>query len=501
MPAQTVVVAGWGQVTQPKHLETKAKDPMGLMAQASWTAAGMLKNPKCFAAVDGLFAVKSLSAYYKTPALDLARQLGLNPKVSLESHIGGNSPQALINRAAGMIARKELNMVLVAGAEAYVPRGNDEAGKRDGNALLKGVPEDYKADDASGATPLEIRYGIEHPIHGFPLFETALWAESGLDLKTYMTKTAAMWAGFSRVAKDNPYAWSRTPRSPEEILTVSKQNRPISFPYPKYMNSFVTVDQGAAVILMSEELADDLCPSAGNRIYFCGGGSARDRQPYIIQKTDFTVSHPLKAASDQAFEVSGVHLDQIEAFDLYSCFPCAVNMAKKMLGIADEDPRPLTLTGGLGFFGGPGNNYNLHAVATLCEQIYSGRLQTGMVTALGWFLQKHAAGIYSALPPQKALDAMGLEDEKGHLAGPPPMDIDPDPAGNGCIETYTIVYNVDQTPAYAVIYGKTEAGKRFIARSLDTPETYNRLSGSPMVGRRVSLEHDPDLSMTVAGFK
>ncbi len=500
MPAQTVVVAGWGQVTQPKHLETKAKDPMGLMVQASGLAAGMLKSPKCFAAVDGLFAVKSLSACYNTPAVDLARQLGLNPKVTMESRIGGNSPQSMINRAAGMIARKELSMVLVAGAEAYVPRGNDPARERTGNALLKGIPKDYKGEDASGAMPVEIRYGIEHPIHGFPLFETALWAESGLDLKTYMSKTAAMWAGFSRVAKDNPYAWSRTPRSPEEILTVSERNRPISFPYPKYMNSFVTVDQGAAVILMSEQLANDLCPAKGTRVYFCGGGSAKDRQPYIIQKTEFTVSHPLKAAADQAFAVSGSSLDRIEAFDLYSCFPCAVNMAKKMMGITDEDPRPLTLTGGLGFFGGPGNNYNLHAVATLCEKIYSGRLKTGMVTALGWFLQKHAAGIYSALPPQRALDAMGLEDERDNLAGPPPMDIDPDPAGNGIIDTYTIVYNVNQTPAYAVIYGKTEAGKRFIARSLATPQTYAQLSGTSMVGARVSLEQEQGSGLTIAQF-
>jgi len=490
-----VVVAGWGQITQPKELSTPRKAPMGMMVQASETAAGMLKTPNLLQTVDGILAVKSLSAYYENPARELADRIGASPKVHFESHIGGNSPQTLINRAAGMIARKELNMVLVAGAEAYVPTGPCEK-KED--VLLQGIPEGYDGDDASGATPLEVRYGIVHPMHGFPLFETALWADSGLEIEPYLTRVAQFWSRFSRTAATHPHSWTHTPKSPEAILTQSPQNRPIAFPYTKLLNSFVTVDMGAAVILMSEEHARAHGSPQRKTVYFCGGGYARDRQPFMIDKTDFTSSPPLKAAVDKALHRSGLTLNDMEAFDLYSCFPSAVSIARKMLNINLEDPRPITLTGGLGFFGGPGNDYNLHAVATLCDRIASGQTTTGMTTALGWFMQKHAAGIYSALPPKKNLAQMDIEDQKDFLAGPAPLKLDPSPSGTGIIETYTIVYNRDHSPAYAVLYGKTEKGLRFIARTVDDPAVYQTLSTRNMVGERVSLGLDQEKDLTLA---
>ncbi|WDP89707.1 MAG: hypothetical protein HUN04_08255 [Desulfobacter sp.] len=491
-----VVVVGWGQTTQPKNVESAAQGPMGLMVQAALSAARKLKHPECLPAVDGIFIVKSLSAFYPDPARELAGRIGAAPKFLFESEIGGNSPQTLVNKAAAMIARNELNMALVAGAEAYVPRTPGEV--RSDNALLKGIPEDYKGEDAQGVTPLEARYGIRHPIHGFPLFETALWAASGKEIGPYLKDVAGFWAGFSRAAAAHPYSWTKTPKTPEEILRPTPQNRPIAFPYTKYMNSFVTVDMGAAVILMSAEYARSHGAARGRRVYFCGGGFAKDRQPYMIDKTDFTSSPPLAAAARKALHRSGLTISDMDAFDLYSCFPCAVSIAKKMLGITAEDPRPMTLTGGLGFFGGPGNNYNLHAVATLCGRIADGQATTGMATALGWFMQKHAAGIYSAIPTKNSLAEMDREDENDFLAGDSPMEVDPAPTGRGIIETYTIVYRRDQIPEYAVIYGRTEKGLRFIARAPDDPAVYHRLSHENMVEKTVSLAPEPESGLTLA---
>ena len=492
-----VVVAGWGQITQPKNLiEKPAKTPMGMMEAASRAAAKTLKAPEQICNVDGILVVKSLSAYYENPADELAARLGASPKFTFESRIGGNSPQTLINRAAGMIARNELNMVLVAGAEAYVPRSRNT--KKLDSALLQGLPEGYDGDDASGVTPLEARYGIEHPMQGFPLFETALWAESGLGLDIYLEQVAQFWSSFSRVAASHPYAWSKQAKTPEEIITPTTLNRPIAFPYTKYMNSFVTVDQGAAIILMSEEYASIHGSAQGRTVFFCGGGYAEDRQPFMIQKTDFTSSPPLKAAVDKALDRSGFSLSDMDCFDLYSCFPCAVTIAKKMLGIPADDPRALTLTGGLGFFGGPGNNYNLHAVATLCEMISTSKVKTGLTTSLGWFMQKHAAGIYSALPPKNALGDMDIRDREDFLAGPEPIEIDPNPTGQGIIETYTIVYNRNQSPAYAVLYGKTKKGLRFIARTKETPDVYQQLSTNNMVGKSVDLSFDKEKNLNIA---
>ncbi|MCG8619320.1 MAG: hypothetical protein MI802_24125, partial [Desulfobacterales bacterium] len=299
-----VVVAGWGQITQPKDIKTPADDPMGIMVKASVAAAERLKKPRHLSEVDGILIVKSLSAYCPEPAGDLAACIGAKPKFLFESRIGGNSPQTLINRAAGMIARGELNMALVAGAEAYVPRNetvprSPEATQRD-SALLQGIPEDYNGDDASGVTPLETKYGIEHPMHGFPLFETALWAASGKSIEAHTRQVAEFWSDFSRTAASHPFAWTKQVRTPEEILTPTAQNRPIAFPYTKFMNAFVTVDQGAAVILMAEDYAEKFGAARGKPVFFCGGGYAEDRQRYMIDKTDFTQSPPLKAAVDKA---------------------------------------------------------------------------------------------------------------------------------------------------------------------------------------------------------
>ncbi len=491
-----VVVAGFGQVTQPKILNGPARDAMGLMTEAVRAAAATLPSPGILSQTDGILVVKSLSTFYADPVADLARQLKLRPKFTFESGIGGNSPQTLINKAAGMIARKELNMVLVAGAEAYVPRTAND--KKVESALLKGIPKDYQGKDATGVTPLETEYGIAHPMQGFPLFETALWGTSGLNFDAYMDEVAGIWTQFSRIAAIHPYAWTRQPKNEGEILTITPANRPIAFPYPKYMNAFVTVDQGAAVILMSSDYADEYGTAPGKTVYFCGGGYAEDRQPYMIQKSDFTASPPLKAAAAKALDRAGMALNEIEAFDLYSCFPCAVSIARKMIGIPKADPRPLTLTGGLGFFGGPGNNYNLHAVATLCEKIAAGEITTGLTTALGWFMMKHAVGIYSAQPPRKDLSGHDLEDQKDYLAGGPPVEIDKHPEGTGTIETYTIIYNRDMTPAYAVIYGRSEAGKRFIARTPKDETVYAALKAACRIGEAVRLYTDPDSGLTRA---
>ncbi|MBU0972441.1 MAG: hypothetical protein KKC20_17460 [Proteobacteria bacterium] len=498
-----VVVAGWGQVTQPKQLAEPAKDPMGLMVQASRNAALKLTDPNGLVHVDGIMVVRSLSTHYGAPAAQLAEGLGASPRFMHVSKIGGNSPQTLVNKAAAMIARNELDSILVVGAEAYVPRPGTHGtcpSKQMESTLLQGIPDDYTGEDAFGSTRLETLHGIEHPMQGFPLFETALWAASGLDLSAYLHKVASMWADFSKVAASHPNAWCRHARTAEEILTQGPANRPIAFPYTKFMNSFVTVDQGAAILLMSEEYAGKYRDKTLEPVYFLGGGYAQDRQRFMIEKSDFTASPPLEAAVKKALNRSGLNLSDMDCFDLYSCFPSAVSIAKKMMHIREGDPRPLTLTGGLGFFGGPGNNYNLHAIATLAEMIARGEKRTGLVTALGWFMHKHAAGIYSSIPPKKSLETMDLEDRATRLAGDPPVEIDNGATGKGFIETYTIVYGRNLSPAYAVLYGKTVRGRRFIAQSLPDPEIFGQLSSRSMVGESVFLRFDRNKKMTIALF-
>lgn len=493
---RNVVVAGWGQVTQPKKISSKALNLMELMTQACHRAARIMSSKAALSSLDGIMVVTPGSRFIKNPDRILAQALNATPKLSMESGIGGNSPQTMINRAAGMIARNEIDTVLIAGAETYVQR--EEKTKKIESALFDELSKQYKGDDLIGSTPLENQYGIEHPIHGFPLFETALWAASGKPLSAHLKDVAQMWATFSEVASDNPFAWTRNVRSWQQIVTPGAGNRPIAFPYPKYMNSFVTVDQAASVILMAEEKAKPFSAKDRQTVYFIGGGYAQDSQRFLIEKDDFTSSPPLKTAVDKALTRANLQIDEIESLDLYSCFPCAVSIAKKMIGINDTDPRALTQTGGLGFFGGPGNNYNLHAVATLAENISIGQTKNGLVTALGWFLHKHAAGVYSAAPSQGSFQRYDLEDQNNPLSGNAPMPIIDTYTGEGFIDTYTIVYSKDQKPKYAVIYGRNKDNYRFIAQTRNHKDIFDRLTSDCCVGSKIKVIHDDKTKMNIA---
>ncbi len=261
-----VVVAGWGQVTQPKEAESP-RDVPGLMIQAARRAGRTLTDPSMLSKLDGILVARPLSAHCPDAPARVARALGADPGFTHISDIGGNSPQTLINLAGAMIAENRLERILVVGAEAYVRR--DPKSPRPDSALLQGIPPNYAGDDARGTLPLEARHGIQHPMQGFPLFETALWHASGLDLSAYLEKVGALWSGFSRVAAGHPFAWSRIARTAEEIITPSQANRPVAFPYTKFMNAFITVDQAAAVVLMSEKAARALPEKGPDTGVFC----------------------------------------------------------------------------------------------------------------------------------------------------------------------------------------------------------------------------------------
>ncbi len=491
-----VVITGWGQVTQPKEQAENLCDPLGLMAAAALKTGEVAGIRNALRNLDGIMVVRPLSAHYPSAAAQLAEKIGASPRFTAVSKIGGNSPQLMVNQAAGMIARGELDTILIAGAEAYYPRGDKQTAS--GNALFKGLPKDYNGDDTIGSTALEQRHGIAQPLHGFPLFETALWAKSGLSREAYLKKIGELWAGFSAVAARHPNAWTQAQRSVAEISTPTSANRFISLPYTKYMNPLVTVDQGAAIILTTGEKAAR-CARPGKRpVYFRGGGYAEDRQRFLIEKNDFVSSPPLKAAVDKALQRASLASNAVKCFDLYSCFPCAVSIAKRMLALTDDDPRPLTLTGGLGFFGGPGNNYSLHAIATLAKAIASGETENGLITALGWFLHKHAAGVYSAEPAETDLSTHDLTDREDFLAGEKPVKIIDRASGTGHIETYTVKFSRKGQPETAVIYGRTAAGLRFIAQTPPDTSVLNQLITENQVGRTVRLLYDERRMLNIA---
>ncbi|MEQ8662498.1 MAG: hypothetical protein RLW62_16910 [Gammaproteobacteria bacterium] len=492
-----VVVSGWGQVTQPREAGPPFGDPLDLMETAARRAAAQAGR-NVLAKIDALFVVRPQSRALEAPERTLAARLGLTPRVARLSGIGGQVPQQFVNEAAGMLARDEVGSVLICGAETFYPRSRDAA--RGESALLQGIPADYDGEDAVGASELEARHGLTLPIHGFPLFENALWARSGLSRAAWLARVGELWAGFSAVAARHPNAWTRAALSADEIVTPGPDNRPVAYPYTKRMVSLVMADLGAAVILTTATRAAAARDGAGSAVYFRGGAAARDRQRFLVQKEDYTQSPALARAAARAEIRAGLGAAEIGAFDLYSCFPCAVNVQRRHLGLADDDPRPLTQTGGLGFFGGPGSNYALHGIASMAEAIAGGHHASGMTTALGWFMHKFAVGIYADTPGRHDLAADDREDAAAPDAGNAPLEPDPAPRGHGTIETWTVLYDRARDPVRGIIYGRTDDGRRFIANSADEAAAYGALTGENVVGRRVALSPADDGMRTCAAL-
>jgi acetyl-CoA C-acetyltransferase len=264
---------------------------------------------------------------------------------------------------------------------------------------------------------------------------------------------------------------------------VSESNRWICFPYPKLMNAIIEVDQAAALVVMSEAEADRLGVPASKRVAFLGGAKAADAWT-PTERPDFVSSAGYRAACKRALELAAVGLGEIDCFDFYSCFPSAVELATQELGYSLDDPRGLTLTGGLAHHGGPGNDYSMHALANAVDHLRESDARTAYVSALGGYGTKHAVSILSTDPERAAgASRMGEELELAPelVTGPECVD---QPDGPGRIETYTVQFERDGSPQHGILVVRLDDGRRSVAHVDPSPEAFARLVESEGVGLR-----------------
>ncbi len=209
-----------------------------------------------------------------------------------------------------------------------------------------------------------------------------------------------LMARFNAVAAANPLSWFPTRRDAGEIMTVTPDNRMIYFPYPKYVNAVMDVDMGAAVIVTDAATARSWGLGADEVAYLAGWADAHDLW-YLSQRPVLHRSPALAECARRALDSAGVTMDEVEGLDLYACFPSSVEVARDSFDIAADDPRPLTLTGGLPYHGGPGSNYVTHAVANTLQWLRDGYGEHALVHGNGYYLTKHAVGLYYPAPARR----------------------------------------------------------------------------------------------------
>lgn len=396
----------------------------------------------------------------------IARDLGASPSRAIYAAVGGQSPQQLANEMAARIHEGEMDCALVTGSEAN--RASKAARKHaveidwtDGDDLDM---EDRGMGEMLLSRP-EIKHGIIAPAYFYALFENAMAARDGQTRSERRRAMSALFAKFAAVAAENPHAQFDTKSFDADFLaTPSKANYPFADPFLKWHIAQDAVNQAGAFLIMSEDKADALNVDPSKRVYLHGSGEAGD--DFISERPVLDGSWAMQTAITRALTQAGKQPAEIGAFDLYSCFPCAVFSSMAVLGIDHlSETRPLTLTGGLPFFGGPGNNYSMHGIVSMTEWLRDHPRQSGLVLANGGWMTKEAVGVWSTERPDAftPVEAMAKPSEKVVLTAAP---------GSGTVETYTVTYGKDG-PMSGIIFGRTASGERFIAAA--APEAMPRL--------------------------
>lgn len=502
----TPVIVGVGQFTE--RIEDSGYRGMSSVELATAAAQAALHDcgadaSAVAAAIDTVAAIRQFELSGRTPApmgksnnypRSVAKRIGAAPARAILEPIGGQGPQHLVTEFAGVVASGEAEVVMIFGSENTSSiRYFADREKPDHSDTVEGSLEDR----GFGYDGLFDDYTVAHGLIGAPaqygLLENARRARLGLSVADYRRQMGELFAPFTKVAAKNPFASSPVERGVDELITVTASNRMICDPYPRLLVARDQVNQGAAALLMSVAAARRLGVPEERWVFLHGHADMVD-QP-LLDRLDLTYNSASVLAVTEALAGAGVGIDDVSTFDLYSCFPVPVFNFCDGMGLATDDPRGLTLTDGLPYFGGPGNNYSLHGIAETVSEMRDLPGQFGLVAANGGIMSKYSVGVYSTTPVNwKPDNGAALRAE---VAARPKMPVTIKADGRARIETYTVRY--DWPVHTGLIVGRLDDdGSRFLALSED-PDLVGLLSeGEPLGASIVVRPTEKDNRATLA---
>ena len=503
----TPIVIGVGEASERiGAADYRALSPVALAAKAAAAALADAGAPGLAGEIDVIAAIRQfeVSGPNARPPFgasnnfprSVGARIGADPARAVLEIVGGQGPQHLVNEFAHAIAAGEASMALLVGSESIstVRHLASRGEARDWAEEVEGSLEDrgYGMDglltrDLAGA-------GARTPIQVYALFENARRARLHESRSAYALKMGRLFEPFTRVAADNPHAMSPEARTAEDLATVTAENRLTSDPFPRRMVARDQANQGAAVLLTSVGKARALGVPEDRWVYVLGGADVRERT--VMERQDLSRGPASALACQRALDAAGVTLADVNVFDLYSCFPIAVFNICDALGLAPDDPRGLTLTGGLPFFGGAGNNYSMHAIASAGRALRSRPGSVGLVGANGGFLSKYSVGVYSTRPAEwRGFDSAPLQRE---IDGWDKPALAVAYTGDAAVETYTVDYSGPQPRG--VVVARTPRNERFAA-SVEDEALVSRLIAEEPLGGSVTVAAQDDGRMRVTGFE
>ncbi|MFN8036680.1 MAG: acetyl-CoA synthetase [Acidimicrobiia bacterium] len=475
--------------------EEGAPEPLAMwetVARAAAADAAPSGAGRVLGRLDSVQLVYCQSWPYDAPVERLVERIGCAPRHRWYSGIGGTTPQVLVQETAAAILHGELDCALIGGAEALATvKRVKAAGERPAWSFRD--PEKKPFPFEAPFHPAEVAHEVFQAWLTFAVFDNARRAARGLALDEHRTRLGVLWERCNAVAVANPEAWFRVARTASEIATPTATNRMVGYPYTKYMVSVMDVDMAAAVVVASHETADALGVPPERRVYLRGWCYATD-PVYVAEHDDMARSPAMELASREALRRAGAAVDDVAHFDLYSCFASSVNFARDALGLRDGDTRPVTVTGGLPYHGGPGSNYLTHSIAAMAEVLRADPGSLGMVSGVGMHMTKHVFGVYSTSPgpvlPPDQRSVQAALDAGGHRS------IVDSYAGDATVVAYSVVHGRDGSPEWGLLVLDLSDGSRTYAKALD-PSLLDDAERTELVGRRVCLATDGRVNTVV----
>jgi acetyl-CoA C-acetyltransferase len=355
---------------------------------------------------------------------------GISAARLIYADVGGQSPQAMLNELAGDIRRGTCAMAVLVAAEAT---GTAKRARKAGVTLDWSLPSDMPFDNRLSSFPIlsrtEIRHGIISMPLAYSLIENARRMELGLSDDEYAREMAALWSAFSAKAETRANAQFPGYRSPEAMLSDDNANYPLTDIYRRWHVAQDAVDLGGAIILTSAGKARELGVPQDKWVWLAGAAEAAE--PPLAERVVIHRSAALDFAIPAALDQAGIQASDLGPVDIYSCFPCAVFAAVDTMNDAARSLGDYTLTGGLSFFGGPGNGYSIYNIAAMVDALRNDGSKPALVTANGGVMSKQAVGIYTASQPDIAWSGAVA---KGYV--PNQIALDDAPNGKGRVLSF-----------------------------------------------------------------
>lgn len=485
----TPVLVGAAALNQHVDDPVDALEPLELMARVLERAAEDAGSKRLLSDVDQIWAPRGFWEY-SNPGRLLAERFGANDVRTVVAEIGVLQTTVL-GRAAASIAAGRSEIAMIVGAEA-----RDRASRLRRAGLE--CPVTVQTEGEAGNTPdevlrpaaeimgrYEIELGLVTPTIQYAMIDNALRAHEGQSLEAHQAELGALWGDFNRVAVENPDAWNREPRSGQEICEPSDVNRMLAYPYTKSLVSQWNVDQAAGLILCSLAKAEALGLDPHRFVYPLAVVDS-EHMVTLSERRELHRSPGFRAAGERALTHVGRSITEIDALELYSCFPAAVRVQQREMQI--DPKRRATQTGGMTFGGGPLNNFVVQAWAKMIETLRSDAGSTGMVTAVSGLLTKQGV---SLLGPEPKIPFLHANVTESVASEHQPIDVVPEATGRARIASYTVA--TERNAAQGVILiCDLDDGRRTL-RLVTDPDLARTATQEELCGREVEL--GPDASV------